>query len=172
MSQHLLPTTIPCLRNNRIELRCIEDRDASALLEVYGDPLVMRYTDEEPFANLQTVGLMLCSVRSLLAEGKSLEWAIVIKGNDTPIGTCGLHHFDTPLHIAEIGCLLKRSAWGVGYMIEAIDLMTIYARNVIGLCKLVADVHPDNRPAQRLFEKLGFQRDSLELWSLDLSIKR
>lgn len=153
-------------------MRCIEDRDASALLDIYGDPLVMRYTDEEPFANLRTVGLMLRSVRSLLAQGQSLEWAIVIAGSGAPIGTCGLHHFDTRLHVAEIGCLLKRSAWGAGYMIEAIGLITIYARNIIGLCKLIADVHPENRPAQRLFEKLGFQRDSVELWSLDLSVKR
>lgn len=40
-------------------------------------------------------------------------------------------------------------------MREAINLLAIYARDVLGLRRLVADIHADNRRAQRLFEKLG-----------------
>lgn len=162
------PFTLPHMKGRTIELRGMCNSDAAALLDIYGDPVVLRYTEEKPFANLQTVFLMLESVRDLLAAGESLEWAIVLKGSDVPIGTCGLHSFDELSGMAEVGCLLRQSAWGCGYMREAVDLLTNYARDVLGLGKLVADVHPDNRRAQRLLEKLGFRRDSREIWSIDL----
>lgn len=168
----MLPATLPRLQSDRIELRSMGHSDALALLEIYGDPLVMKYTDEKPFENLWTVSLMLQSVHNFLVEGKSLEWAIVLKGSDTPIGTCGLHSFDESLHVAEVGCLLKQSAWGSGYMTDAVNLLTIYARDVLGLRQLVADVHSANERAHRLFEKQGFRRDSPELWSMELTTQR
>ena len=47
-----------------------------------------------------------------------------------------------------------------GYMNEAISLMTKYAKDNLGLCQLVADVHSNNKRAQQLFGKLGFHRDT------------
>lgn len=44
------------------------------------NPVVMKYTDEPPFPDLNTVHMMLCSVRRLLASAESLEWAIALKG--------------------------------------------------------------------------------------------
>jgi RimJ/RimL family protein N-acetyltransferase len=172
MDEHMLPATLPRLQSDRIELRSMRDSDALALLEIYGDPLVMKYTDEKPFENLGTMSLMLQSVHNFLAEGKSLEWAIVLKDSDRAIGTCGLHSFNESVQVAEVGCLLKQSAWGNGYMTEAVNLLTIYARDVLRLRQLVADVHPSNEHAQRLFEKQGFRRDSPELWSMELTIRR
>lgn len=151
----MLPTTLPRLQGDTIALRSMRSSDALALLAIYGDPAVMKYTDEAPFENLETVSLMLQSVHTLLAKGASLEWAIVPVDGNTPVSTCGLHSFDASLHITEVGCLLRQSAWGNGYMREAINLLAIYARDVLGLRRLVADIHADNRRAQRLFEKLG-----------------
>ncbi|WP_051933432.1 GNAT family N-acetyltransferase [Massilia sp. BSC265] len=161
----MLPTTLPRLQGDTVELRSMTSGDASALFQIYSDPAVMEYTDEEPFNNPGTVSLMLQSVHTLLVKGESLEWAIVPIGSDTPIGTCGLHSFDESLHMAEVGCLSRQSAWGSGHMRAAITLLTIYARDVLGLSHLVADIHSDNRRAQRMFEKLGFRRVARESWS-------
>ena len=161
-----LPTILPILTGKRIELRTMGVDDAPVLLEIYGDPSVMRYTDERPFENVETVFVMLRSVQTLLGQGESLEWAVVPLGSETAIGTCGLHTFDRALRSAEVGCLLRRSAWGNGYMSEAITLMTKYAKDHLGVCRLVADVHSDNTRAQQLFSKLGFRRDDAESWVL------
>ena len=163
----LTPRVLPVLRSDRLVLRVMEDADAVALLDLYGDPLVMRYTDEEPFADLETVGLMLASVRRLLVTGESLEWAVVAR--DGPlIGTCGLHSFDRTLRTAEVGCLLKPAAWGRGYMAEAIGLMTGFAKEVLLLRRLTADVAVENDRAQRLFKKLGYTVEPSGMLSVDL----
>jgi len=164
----MLPTTLPPLQGDRIRLRSMTDRDAPALFGIYGDPLVMQYTDEAPFSDLETVAIMLRSVRTLLAQGRSLEWAVVAEGTGTLVGTCGLHGFDAQFHTAQIGCLLKRSAWGCGYMQEAVRLLTVYARDVLRLRRLLADVHPGNDRAHRLFARLGFRRELHAMWSTEL----
>lgn len=104
---------------------------------------------------------MLASVRRLRNSGESLEWAIVLRETDALIGTCGLHGFNGAR--AEVSCLLKRSAWGEGYMAEAITLLTRYAADVLQLRELVADVAPANLRAQSLFQKLGYLADDTTL---------
>jgi len=152
----ILPTELPTLQNRRLILRAMADHDSASLLDIYGDPLVMEYTDEAPFPNQDTVGLMLKSVRNLLASGESLEWAIALHDGEV-IGTCGLHSFDQTLRRAEVGCLLRRSAWGKGYMKEALGLLMRFAGDVLRLTHLTADVAPENERAQRLFNNLGYQ---------------
>lgn len=164
----MLPTILPCLQGSGIELRCMGEGDAPSLFEIYGDPVVMQYTDEEPFENIGTVSLMLESVQTLLRRGESLEWAIVATESHTLIGTCGLHSFDEALTSAEVGCLLRQSAWGQGYMKNAINLLIRYAKDTLSLRHLIADVHPDNERAQQLFRALGFQHPSPAVWTLDL----
>lgn len=143
------------------------DGDATALFDLYGDPLVMKYTDEPPFPDLDTVGVMLLSVRRLLACGESLEWAIVCRDGRL-IGTCGLHGFDPAARTAEVGCLLNPSVWGKGYMTEAINLLTIFAKDVLRLRRLTADVASGNERAQRLFKQLGYEREDSGMLGIDL----
>lgn len=158
---HQPPESLPKIQSQRLVLREMADDDAAALLAIYGDPLVMRYTDEAPFTDLTTVSVMLASVRKLLASGESLEWAIIERDTNQLIGTCGLHSFDGGQ--AEVGCLLKQTAWGQGYMAEAITLLTRYARDDLGLTGLIADVAPANERAQRLFHKLGYLPDGANM---------
>jgi RimJ/RimL family protein N-acetyltransferase len=164
----LVPAELPKIHGNNILLRALRPDDATRLLELYGDPVVMRHTDERPFPDLDTVDLMLESVRSLLANGESLEWAIALKDGDVLIGTCGLHSFDWATSTAEVGCLLMRSEWGKHYMSEAVRLLMGYAGNVLRLRRLKADVSAENHRSQRLFDSLGYRRVDAGTWLIDL----
>jgi ribosomal-protein-alanine N-acetyltransferase len=168
MDRPMPPVTLPALHGPHILLRAMDDADAPALFAIYGDPEVMRYTDEPPFPDQATVGPMLRSVRDLLAQGSSVEWAIVPKAGGPVIGTCGLHGFDDAAGMAEVGCLLRRADWGRGIMREAVDLLAAYARDTLRLRRLAADVAPDNVQAQRLFAKLGYRQERADWWTLDL----
>ncbi|KQW93343.1 hypothetical protein ASC94_11905 [Massilia sp. Root418] len=163
-----IPTVLPVLRGERLLLRAMTEGDAAALFDIYGDPLVMRYTDEPPFPSLQTVGRMLESVRRLLAEGSSLEWAVALHEDGQVIGTCGLHSFDPPLRTAEVGCLLRQTAWGRGCMAEALGLVSRFAHDVLGLKRLVADVEAGNQRAQGLFRKLGYRPGRAGMLEIEL----
>lgn len=48
-----LPTVLPTLQGRRIALRAMEDSDTAGIHAIYSDPLVMRYTDEDPFPDRQ-----------------------------------------------------------------------------------------------------------------------
>ena len=159
---------LPHIHGQRIFLRTMRHDDAIRLLGLYGDPVVMRHTDESPFPDLDTVALMLESVRTLLASGESLEWAIALKESDTLIGTCGLHSFDWSTATAEVGCLLMRAEWGKHIMSEAVRLLMGYAADVLRLRRLKADVAAGNHRAQRLFSSLGFRRVDAATWEIDL----
>jgi RimJ/RimL family protein N-acetyltransferase len=159
---------LPHIHGQRIFLRTMRHDDAIRLLGLYGDPVVMRHTDESPFPDLDTVALMLASVRTLLASGESLEWAIALKESDTLIGTCGLHSFDWSTATAEVGCLLMRAEWGKHIMSEAVRLLMGYAADVLRLRRLKADVAAENHRAQRLFSSLGFRRVDAATWEIDL----
>jgi RimJ/RimL family protein N-acetyltransferase len=152
-----LPAALPILDGARLALRPMADADTAALFAIYGDPDVMRHTDEEPFPGVDTVAIMLARVRRLLAEGVSLEWAIVLHATGEVVGTCGLHGFDHDARSAQVGCMLRRACWGQGYMTEAIALMTRYAVDTLRLQRLVADIAPDNERSQRLFRRLGYR---------------
>ena len=69
------------------------------------------------------------------------------------IGSTGLA-FDTDT-VASTGYLLARDAWGLGYAIEALAMMSAVAQNV-GVCRLYALCHPDNSASVRVLEKCGF----------------
>ncbi|KQV86290.1 hypothetical protein ASD15_29935 [Massilia sp. Root351] len=169
-SRFHIPAVLPALRGERLLLRAMKEDDAAALFDIYGDPQVMQYTGERPFPNPGTVRLMLKSVRKLLAEGESLEWAIASHDSGLVVGTCGLHSFDMALRTAEVGCLLRQSAWGKGYMAEALGLVTTFADEVLGLYGLAADVAEANVQAQRLFGKLGYRAAGSGM--LELALKR
>lgn len=157
MDRIQLPADLRVLHGARLTLRAMSDADAAALFTIYGDPDVMRHTAEEPFPGEETVAVMLASVRRLLAEGASLEWAIVLHASGEATGTCGLHGFDDEARAAQVGCMLRRACWGQGYMAEAIGVMTRYAVDGLRLQRLVADIAPDNKRSQRLFRRLGYR---------------
>ncbi|RSZ56248.1 N-acetyltransferase [Massilia atriviolacea] len=161
-----LPTVLPTLHGRRVLLRAMADDDAAGLHAIYSDPRVMQFTDELPFPDRQSVDIMLASVRRLLAEGTSLEWAIALADTDAIIGTCGLHHFDA--RQAEAGGLLRHSAWGQGYMRDAMALLMKYAGDVLCLDRLIADVALENERAQRMFKKLGYRKDSSGMLAIAL----
>ena len=149
------PESLPRLKTDRLLLRSISRKDAEHILAIYGDPEVMRYTDEPPFPSIDTVETMLASVHHLFNERRSLEWALSLKDRGMVIGTCGLHSFDEQQHAAEIGCLLRRCEWGHGYMSEAISCLIGYAADALGIRRLHADIHPQNKRSTALFSALA-----------------
>jgi RimJ/RimL family protein N-acetyltransferase len=153
-----LPSSLPVLESARLQLRAMHDHDRADLFAIYGDPEVMRFTSDAVFPELATVDEMLRSVARLRAEGSALEWAIELKSTQVLIGTCGLHRFEPEHSCAEVGCVLARTAWGCGYMREALTTLMRHAAAGLGLQWLKADIDAPNLRSIRLFESLGFRR--------------
>jgi RimJ/RimL family protein N-acetyltransferase len=55
----------------------------------------------------------------------------------------------------EVGYHVRPALQGQGYATEAAAACRDFARDVLGARRLTAIIHPDNRPSQRVAEKIG-----------------
>jgi ribosomal-protein-alanine N-acetyltransferase len=85
-----------------------------------------------------------------------LAWAIEERESGIPCGTicaCRLHPAPHPA----IGFELLRPFWNRGYMTEALECVVSYTFTSMNDEALSGLVFVENRAAQRVFEKVGFQ---------------
>jgi [ribosomal protein S5]-alanine N-acetyltransferase len=150
---------LPELRSERLLIRALTSADSANLFAIYGDPEVMEFAGDPPFADPGLIAQMLASVDRLFRERQALEWGIVHAQEGRVIGTCGIHSFTADGTAAEIGCLLARRCWGQGLMAEALASVIDLGFTTLGLESLRADIDAPNRRSQRLFQRLGFQTD-------------
>jgi ribosomal-protein-alanine N-acetyltransferase len=55
-----------------------------------------------------------------------------------------------------VGYELTRSAWGEGFMTEALSTVLRWGFRHMDLNRVEAQVHPDNEPSRALLRRLGF----------------
>jgi [ribosomal protein S5]-alanine N-acetyltransferase len=72
------------------------------------------------------------------------------------VGSCGFAFRDWGM--AEVGYILARHAWGLGYATESLAAQVDLAAP-LGPITLEASVHPDNHASSRVLEKCSFERD-------------
>jgi RimJ/RimL family protein N-acetyltransferase len=80
----------------------------------------------------------------------------VLKGENLPIGICGLIKRDS-LEDVDLGFAFLPKFRGKGYAYESALAVMDYGKRTLGLNRLVAITSPDNYDSGRLLEKLGFK---------------
>ncbi|HMR94752.1 MAG TPA: bifunctional GNAT family N-acetyltransferase/class I SAM-dependent methyltransferase [Microthrixaceae bacterium] len=95
-------------------------------------------------------------VRSQLADGSTVFAAIVEKP-DLVIGTIKLGPIDPHHRRADIGIMLgERSAWGRRYATEAIEALSVFAFEQLGVIRLSAGAYSVNQGSIKAFTRAGF----------------
>jgi RimJ/RimL family protein N-acetyltransferase len=94
--------------------------------------------------------------------GLMVALAIVDVESGALVGSCDIRRPD-PIDpaIGELGYLLAAEARGRGLATRAIWLLTDWSFRELGMERVQALVHPDNRASARLLERLGFAREGL-----------
>lgn len=83
---------------------------------------------------------------------------LVLAGSGELVGSTGLD-VETPWRAAT-GFVLARSAWGQGYATELATAM-VHLAATLGLARLYALCHPDNRASARVLAKAGFRLEGV-----------
>ena len=146
---------------DRLEFRRMGLDDLDDMAALLGDPVVMRYypgvRDRAGARDWITWNLGLYE-----SEGFGM-WVVTLRETGEFVGDCGL----TPQEIEgvtdiEVGYHVRSGLHGHGYATEAAAACHDYARDVLGVRRLIAIIHPDNVPSQRVAEKigLGYERDA------------
>ena len=133
--------------------------DMAALL---GDPEVMRYY-RHPYDQAEALAWISWNLGLYRQEGFGL-WLVTLKDTGEFVGDCGL----TPQEIEgvteiEIGYHVRADLQGRGYASEAAAACRDLARDELDVRRLIAIIHPDNTPSQRVAEKTGlaYERDAI-----------
>ena len=172
-----MPSIDP-IETERLILRPLTEGDAGFIFELVNDLSFIQNIGDRNVRTLEDAKRYITNgpVASYARNGFGL-YLVELKDTGQPIGMCGLIRRNM-LNDVDIGYAYLPRYWSKGYAIEAALAMKQYAREVIGLKRMVAVVDPQNTGSIRLLEKLGmtFERmvklaeDDIELklFSIDL----
>lgn len=151
------------LTTQRLFLRHFQYLDWEALLQVFGDPEVMRFGDGVQSKEWVQGWLYTC-LEHYQTWGFG-AYAVVERSSSGVIGYCGLSYFPVLAGQPEIeiGYRLARRAWGQGYATEAARVVRDDAFSRLGIRRLVAMIDPSNVASIRVAEKIGmrYEKDVL-----------
>lgn len=144
------------LRLGEVELFGLQPDDVTDEYVAWlNDPAVNRYL-ESRFVR-HTPESTRRFVQTVVESDDSIVFGIRYAAEGRHVGNIKLGPVDRHHRRAEIGLLIgDRSIWGRGIASGAIELVTRYAFDSLGLFKVTAGCYASNVGSRRAFEKAGF----------------
>ena len=145
------------LETERLVLRKISTDDAEFVLELLNQPSFIRFIGDRGVRNLDDAKQYILNrlIASYERNGFGL-YLVELKPDGTPIGISGLVKRDA-LPDADIGFAFLPAYWAKGYAVESAAAVMNYAREVLGLTRIVAITSPDNEASAKLLGKIGLR---------------
>jgi RimJ/RimL family protein N-acetyltransferase len=149
------------LETERLTLRRLEIGDAEFILGLLNDPSFLRFIGDKKVRTLDDAREYISSGPIASYERHGFGLYLTERREDgVPIGICGLLKRES-LKDVDVGFAFLPRFWAKGYAFESASAVMAYARNVLGLSRVVAITSPDNDPSIRLLTKLGMKFESM-----------
>jgi RimJ/RimL family protein N-acetyltransferase len=158
---------VTILETDRLILRELTPNDAEFIFELLNEPSFIQNIGDRNIRTLDDARAYIVNgpVASYAKNGFGL-YLIVLSETDESIGMCGLIRRDG-LEDVDIGYALLPRFWSRGYAVEAARAAKAYAKDVIGLKRIVAIVDPANEDSIRVLEKIGLRYEKMVRLSVD-----
>ncbi len=148
------------IETSRLMLRPMVSDDVDPLLSVFGDPIVMRAFDTEPFDRLQMEQWVRRNLDHQQQHGYGL-FTVILKDSNVVIGDCGLELMDVNgNHEAELGYDLRSDQWGQGFATEAASAVRDHAFADLDIPRLISLIRSGNHASRRVAEKIGMELEA------------
>lgn len=149
------------LETERLILRLQTTDDAAFILELLNDPSWLQFIGDRGVRTLEDARAYILNgaVRSYEQFGFCF-YLVERKEDHVPIGICGLVKRDT-LEDVDLGYAFLPKYWGKGYAYEAASAVMAYAKDTLGLNRIVAITDQNNYASAKLLEKVGLQFERL-----------
>jgi ribosomal-protein-alanine N-acetyltransferase len=143
------------LETERLILRRFTNDDSEFILEQLNEPSFIQNIGDRGVRTMDEAQDYLRNgpIASYAKNGFGL-YAVTLKDTGQSIGMCGLIKRDE-LEDVDIGYAFLPRFWSRGYAFEAARAIKAYAKDVIGLKRIVAIVDPNNSGSMRVLEKTG-----------------
>ncbi len=145
------------LETDRLVLRRMVLEDADFMLRLLNEPSFLRFIGDRGVRTEDDARAYISNgpINSYERFGFGL-YLTELKTDGRPIGICGLLKRES-LEDADIGFALLPEYWSNGYASESARAVMAYARDTLGLDRVVAVTTPDNHGSIRVLEKLGMK---------------
>ncbi|PSU36062.1 GNAT family N-acetyltransferase [Photobacterium lutimaris] len=147
----LLP---PSLERASLMLEAIQESHNE--LGVYLPWVPHALTDEASIENTKQ------AIQNFEAYEGELRYSIIEKASGKLLGAIGLIIKDKAVPYFEIGYWLRTSAYGYGYMTEAVNRLTDYALQELHANRLEITVAETNYPSRAVAERCGYEFECLK----------
>lgn len=140
----------------RLLLRQLQLDDAAFILGLLNEPSFLENIGDKGVRNLEAARQYLLNgpMASYEQHGFGL-YAVVLRETLVPIGICGLIK-RAGLADPDIGYAFLPQFWSQGYAIEAATAVLAFAKETLGIQRIVAITAPNNDASIRVLNKLGF----------------
>jgi RimJ/RimL family protein N-acetyltransferase len=155
------------IETDRLILRELSTDDAEFILDLLNQPSFIRHIGDRGVRTLEDANqyILKGAVASYKRYGFGL-YLTLLKDSGVPIGICGLVKRDS-LKDADIGFAFLPQYWSKGYAFESASAVLAYARNVLGLKRILGITSPDNQGSIRVLEKIGLKFEQMVKLSED-----
>jgi ribosomal-protein-alanine N-acetyltransferase len=152
------------IETDRLVLRRTTADDADGVFSYASDAEVTRYLTITPRTSVDDSVAFLNWCDEAWDAGTSFPLAIVDRSSDEYLGMIELR---VSIHGVELGYALRRSAWGNGFMAEAIRAAADWAFGNEDVYRVWAYVDVANVASRRTLEKAGMTREGhLHRWQI------
>lgn len=142
------------LETPRLELRELSPDDLDFVAEMLGHPEVSRFY-ERRFSREDASAWIDRQIERYGHDGHGL-WLARERATGAPVGQVGLAMQEVEgARRAEIGWLLHRPFWGLGYATEAGSATRDAAFRRWGHDGVISLIRPENQPSQRVAQRVG-----------------
>jgi RimJ/RimL family protein N-acetyltransferase len=152
---------VTILETERLVLRELVPHDAPFMLELLNDPAYILNIADRGVRDVEGARRYLeARWRASYAEHGFGLWVVVHRESGACTGLCGLVRREG-LDDVDIGYAFLPAFRGHGFAAESALGVEAYARDVVGLTRLVAIVSPGNDRSIRVLARLGMQFERL-----------
>jgi len=146
------------LSNHTVTLRPLEPTDLDTLYLWENDTALWAVSDTVAPYSREALWQYLQQYTGDIYAQRQLRLMITLTSDGTPVGTVDFINFDPLNNRAELGLFIASEHRGRGLGREALELLTAYARDHIGMRQLYVFIALDNEVCLKLFEDFGYQR--------------
>ena len=154
---------MPRLLGERVMLREYQAEDIGAIRGWVNDEAVTRYLSTRYWPPQTLVDSQEFLSHMLQSSHNAYNFVIADRADGHYIGQLDIFRVDWRLRCGEIGMVIGGAQdRGRGIGREALELLKRFAFLTLGLERLEMDVHMDNLPARRCYEKAGFRLEGVK----------
>lgn len=145
---------IPILHTDLLTLRPFTLADVQPLHRILSEPDILQYFPRTDPPDIERVQKIIQHQLAHWEEHHLGWWAVAPKGGTELIGWNGLQ-FLTETGETEVGYLLSKPFWGLGYATEGARVALKYGFEKLKLRQIIGLTHQENRASQNVLKKCG-----------------